>query len=264
MTADGYGGTLTQMSHSHFSIVAVVVALLAWPSRSSAQALDPEIRTITTSGDATVYVVPDEIVIHCGVELFRKELADARSDTETDANRLVEAVLAMGVERKNVQASELSVRIDYDRADNERRVDGYFATRGFSITLRGADKAEKLEQLIATILTNGGNQLDGVEYRTTELRKHRDEARRMAAVAAREKAAALAEVYEMELGLPRQINESGGWAYAGYFGRSYLGGNASQNAVQFNPASDGGEAGGVPLGQIGVRATVGVTFDLVE
>jgi uncharacterized protein YggE len=112
------------------------------------------------------------------------------------------------------------------------------------------------------VLKNGANQLMGFEYRTSELRKHRDEARKMAIKACREKADALAEELGCKVGAPRTINET---SY-GYYGNAYRwGGNnyMMQNSMQ--AAAGGGGDGGesMPLGQIGVHATLTVSFDLI-
>ena len=81
----------------------------------------------------------------------------------------------------------------------------------------------------------------------------------MAIKAAKEKAHDLAAELDCDLGKPRTIGEMA-W---GYWGPGYGGGNRwmSQNSVQYAPGSgEGGET--MPLGQIGIKATVSVTFDL--
>jgi len=106
----------------------------------------------------------------------------------------------------------------------------------------------------------------GFEFRTSELRKYRDQARQMAIKAAKEKAVALAKELDMTVGTPRNISENGVgyWGYTGgWWG--WGGGRGqymSQNSIQQAPAG-GGEGGQtMPLGQIAVRAQISVTFDI--
>ncbi len=84
----------------------------------------------------------------------------------------------------------------------------------------------------------------------------------MAIKACREKAAALAAELDCKVGAPRTISETS----FGYFGNAYRwGGNnyMAQNSVQAAP-DGGGESGEtMPLGQVGVHATVSVSFDLI-
>jgi uncharacterized protein len=124
----------------------------------------------------------------------------------------------------------------------------------YMVTLKDV---KKLEALVDSVLKNGANVLQGVEFRTSELRKHRDQARSMALRAAREKAMALSREVECTIGAPRTISESGATWYG--LGNRY---NFAQNAVQ--DMAGGGEGGEtLPLGQMAVRANVGATFDLI-
>ena len=135
---------------------------------------------------------------------------------------------------------------------------GTLARRSYSITLKDTVLFEKL---IDTALKNGANRLHGFEFKTTDLRKYRDQARKMAIKAAKEKATDLAKELEMNVGKPRTISEGS----IGIFGGRGFGFNSSmnsfQNSAQAMPgAGEDGET--MPLGQIGVHASVSVTFDL--
>jgi len=203
-----------------------------------------------------VYVAPDEVILNVGVETFDADLARAKSENDAAGQRLVAAIRAMGVEEKHIQTAALAVTIQYkDQYHGAfQGIDGYFARRSYAITLK---KTQDFEKLVTTALSNGANQIHGFEFRTTELRKYRDQARSMAIKAAREKAVALAGDLECRVGAPRSINESGGY---GYFG----GWNAmSQNAAQDMGGGMAGEGDTLPLGQIAVRANVQVSFDLI-
>lgn len=215
-------------------------------------------RTISTTGEATVYVVPDEVVVSFGVQTFDANLDKSKSTNDEQSARLLKAIKGLGVEEKHIQTATLSVSIhykDYNRATFG--IEGYQCQRQYAVTLKDT---KLFESLIDTGLKNGANQLMGFEFKTTELRKHRDSARKLAIKAAREKAIALAGDLEMKVGKPRQISESSGGYWGGYFGGNSFA-NASQNVMQVAPGGgEGGET--MPLGQISVRANVSVTFDM--
>ncbi len=157
---------------------------------------------------------------------------------------------------KNIQTDTLDVEIQYKNSNHATHgIEGYFARRQYSVTLKDTKLFEKL---IDTALKNGANRLNGFEFKSTQLRKHRDAARAMAIKAAKEKAIDLARELDMKVGKARTISEAG----IGYYGsRSWMG-NSMQNSAQFAPG--GGSEGGdtMPLGQLAVRASVSVTFDL--
>ena len=231
-------------------------------SQDAAHAIDVS-RTINVNGEAVIYVVPDEAIVRLGIETFDPSLSRAKSANDERGRELVTAVRSAGVEEKNVQADHAEVEIVYPRDGVAAGVAGYRIRRAYAITLKDP---RRLDDLITAALKNGANHLAGYELRTTELRKHRDEARKRAIQAAKEKAEALARELNCDLGAPRSIGEG----YYGWFGtRGSWGGwqGGPSQMTQNVSVSEGGDSGEgntlAPLGQIGVRAQVGVTFDLV-
>ncbi len=231
----------------------MLVALAAGAEEKAA-----DVRSISTSGDAVVYVAPDEVVVNFGVETADPGLEKAKMLNDAAAAKLVSAIKTLGIETKDIQTDNMDIEIRYK--DNNLVVAGYVVRRGYAVTLRDP---KKFEQLTTTAIQAGANRLLGFEYRSTALRKHRDTARRMAIKAAHDKAVDLADALNCQIGAPRSIQEGGG--YAGYWGSRWgWAGNAmAQNTAQVAPGgeSEGGEA--TPLGQIAIRAQVSVTFDLV-
>jgi uncharacterized protein YggE len=109
--------------------------------------------------------------------------------------------------------------------------------------------------------------LYNVDFRTTELRKYRDQARAMAIKAAKEKATALCHELDVKCGKPLSINaqEYGGyygWPGGRWGGRNYGSMmNASQNVAQSNNGGSADSAGEtMSIGQISVSASVSVSF----
>jgi uncharacterized protein YggE len=239
--------------------LAAVASLASAVPAARAEEQSPK-PSVTTNGEATVYVKPDEVVVSFGVETFDPSLDKAKQQNDAASARLVKAVKEVGVEERHLQVDTLTVEVRY--RDNGRPIngiEGFLAHRAYSATLKDV---KLLDKLIDAILKNGANQLGGIEFHTTELRKHRDAARKMAIKAAKEKADALAEALDVHVGGPRTITE--GASYGGYFGgQSWFGNNSAQNAMQSAPAGGGGEGEAtMPLGQIAVRASVSVMFDL--
>jgi uncharacterized protein len=241
-----------------FFSTSMLLLALALPLKAQELPGQAPPRTISTSGEATVYVVPDEVVVNFGVQTFDAGLDKSKSDNDEQSAKLLKAIKALGVEDKQIQTATLAVSIhykDYNRAT--RGIEGYQCQRAYTVTLKDTKLFEKL---VDTALKNGANQLNGFEFKTSELRKYRDQARKMAIKAAKEKAVALAGDLDMNVRKPRTISESSGGYYGGYWGGNSFG-NASQNAMQAVPGGgEGGET--MPLGQIAVRANVSVTFDI--
>lgn len=126
-----------------------------------------------------------------------------------------------------------------------------------------AGRAAASNSLLTEVLRAGANYIHGVDFRTTQLRKHRDDARRQAIQAAREKAADMASALDVSIGAPTNVHEvhSGWWSpYSSWWG-GRGGGMMYQNVMQDRRGAGGTEESLVP-GQISVTATVSVTFEL--
>jgi hypothetical protein len=109
----------------------------------------------------------------------------------------------------------------------------------------------------------GANYLHGVDFRTTELRKHRDKARSLAIKAALEKATDLASDLGRKVGKAHAINESPAWwgsSYGRYWGQRH--GQMSQNVMQQQRGEGPETQETLALGQISVKAQVSVIFEL--
>jgi uncharacterized protein YggE len=122
----------------------------------------------------------------------------------------------------------------------------------------------QFEDLLASALEAGANHVHGIQFRTTELREHRDRARAQAIKAAREKAVALAEELNQEVGEPRTIREehSGWWSWYNAWWGSYWSGPMAQTVIQ-DVRGVPPEAGStIAPGQITVSARVTVSFEL--
>jgi uncharacterized protein YggE len=121
--------------------------------------------------------------------------------------------------------------------------------------------------LISSALASGVNHLLNVDFQTSELKKHREQARELAVKAAQEKAELMAAALGAKLGAPIQINEGqratsyySSWSGSGW-GNLRDNSGPSQNAMQVS----GGDASDViALGKVAVRASVKVSFELAR
>lgn len=247
-------------------------ALIVWcgllvPVAAAAQdspSYDPRPK-ISVSGEAVVYVQPDKIIVSLGIETSDRDIELAKNKNTALLKKAVAAIKECGIEEKAIQTDRLSIEPRY--RDSYRRDDflGYFVQNGFAVTL--TDVA-KVEELITAVLKAGVTHIHGVDFQSTEMRKHRDRAREMALKAAREKAVDMAGVLGQHVGKPLQISEDqsyGGWWYSSGWrggGRDY---GMAQNSMQVVPGGGGGEIGDtLALGKIGIRGRVQVTFELKD
>ena len=246
------------------SIVGVSLVLIftlsAW---TSGQPVSLEPRVITVTGDAEVRVVPDEVVLTLGVETWDKDLHVAKSQNDTIVNKVLDVTADHDIDPQHVQTDYVDIEPRYRHGTyDERDFIGFFVRKTIVITLRDLSK---FEDLLTGTLAVGVNYVHGIQFRTTQLRTHRDQARALAIKAAREKAIALAKELGQEVGEPRTIREdqSGWWCGYGAYWGSRWGGNMAQNVIQ-EVGGTSSLAGTLAPGQISVQARVTVSFELTN
>ncbi|MEJ2551427.1 MAG: SIMPL domain-containing protein [Anaerolineales bacterium] len=234
------------------------------PSRTSTNVETQTPRTITVSGEAEIRVVPDEVQITLGVETWSERLDSAKHENDSRVEAVIDTAKDFGVEPQHIQTDHISIEPTYESYSytSMRIVTGYFVRRTIVVTLRDISV---FDDLLSEVVESGANYVHGIQFRTTELRKHRDDARELAINAAREKAVALAGELDQSIGLPNNIREDqvGWWSWysSGWWGARY-GGTMSQNVIQESTQVSTMSDDGMAPGQISVTARVTVVFEL--
>ena len=242
-----------------------LLVLMSIGVASSLAAVEAEAeRRITVRGSAEIRVVPDEVVLTAGIESFHLDLEDSKVENDRLTTAVIEAAKSNGVAAEHIRTDYLNVEPRFDdRYDKNQELLGYVVRRSVALTLRDVSR---FEDLLSAVLEAGANYVHGVDFRTTELRKHRDEARARAIEAAKEKAEDLAGQLGQSIGKPISIDEGyAGWfsSYGSWWGGRWSGG-AMQNVIQNAPSSSPQTEGPTAPGQISVSATINVTFELVD
>ncbi len=242
-------------------VLLLILALSAWMQDAPSSEAP---RTVTVTGEAEVRVVPDEVILTLGVETWDKNLGRAKEQNDRIVGQVLSLAGEHGVATQHVQTDYVSIDPRYRNGYYEERdFIGYFVRKNIVITLRDLSS---FEPLLSDALEAGVNYVHGVEFRTTELRKYRDEARALAVEAAREKAVALAGGLDEDVGVPLTIREEqAGWwsSYNAWWGSHWANG-MSQNVIQEVGGASVIADSSVAPGQIKVSARVSTTFQLAD
>lgn len=240
-------------------LVAFIFILLILAFTQYASYAD-EIPKITVTGEAVVKVTPDKVTILLGIETWDKDIQKAKQQNNNIVKKIIKAIKNAGVKEKNIQTDHLSIEPRYKSGHSKKDFIGYFVRNTISATLTQPDK---IEMLITGVLTAGVTHIHGITFETTQFKKHRDQARKLALEAAREKGEKMAAVFGKKIGDPIQINEHrqyshyyGGW---GGYGRGQA---MSQNVVQNRGGQADDMTDTIALGKISVKGSVTVVFEL--
>ena len=97
---------------------------------------------IVVSGVGEVRAAPDILAVTIDVETRASTVAAARTANAEAAARLIASLKAEGVDQRDIQTANLSVRAEYDRPDSGNpRVSGYRVTNSLRVLLRDTEKA---------------------------------------------------------------------------------------------------------------------------
>ena len=238
------------------SFTIAFVLLLCACSIGQAQTQPP---AIDVSGSADVKVVPDEVFIVLGVETSDPSLNIAKTKNDDSVRKLLALTKQFQLDPKYVQTDFISIEPWERDLRNGNSQKEYRVRKNIAITLKDV---AKFEELLSRALESGVNHVHGIQFRTTELRKHRDQAREMAIKAAREKAQLLAVQLGRKVGPAVRVSEYGGGWYSAYnwWGQNY--GSNAMSQVSSQAGEAGPSSGTIALGQITVTATVSVSFGL--
>src|SRR5260370_20060509 len=222
-------------------------------------AIEPPLITVT--GQAEVRVPPDEVVFTLGVESVDKDMLAAKKRTDDSVREVLAIAKRNNVKPEDVQTSFISVQPKYNTDDLEytarqsvkREFVGYQVSKTVAVILRDISR---FDALVSDVLKAGVTRLSNVEFRDSQIRKHRDQARAMAIKAAQEKANLLAREIGQSIGPAYSITESGVIPYPAA--------NAVQNRVDTFTGTPSDSESAIAPGSISVTAQVTVSFRLTQ
>lgn len=183
--------------------------------------------TIDVSGSAEIFAIPNEVLVSASIDSRGKTVLEASEQNDKLVQAVREFLKKSGIEDRHIRTEYLTLRPEYPQSQPKYSVQappmnaalppsgdadadplkpiGYSAVRSFSIVIRDVSK---FEPIYKGMLQLGVNRIDGVQFRTSELRKFRDQARLEAVKAAKEKATAMANELGVTLAGVKLVEEN--------------------------------------------------------
>ncbi len=208
-------------------------------------------RSISVSGTAERISTANQIRISVEIRTVDEQLSEAQGKSKKVFDGVIEDIGALGVKAEEVQLKDHEFGKEYVDGPNRQKIwKGFFSTREFLVIL---DQVDQLELIHSKLAENPEIEVSGTRFLRTDDIEIRKELRTEALKAAREKASAMAEVYELTLGKPLKIEEGN---FNGYFL------SISINITR-NTGIDRTQEG-VARGKVSLYVTVKVVFELVN
>lgn len=206
--------------------------------------------SLTVTGSGSAGGAPDLAQVRLGVQTSDEDVVAAFNRSNELTARIVEALLALGVERNDIQTSGLSLYQDrpYDPySDVEDGAIVYWAQNSLSVVLRDVSLVGRA---IGASVQAGANSIDRLSYSISDPRALAARARELAVADARARAEHLAELTGTELGRVLTINELGD------------GFRVRAESLEFAAMADSGGAATVEAGQLSVSVQLQITWEL--
>lgn len=248
------------------SLLAVLMLMLAQGAGSADAQLPPREQTpplVNVVGEAEVRVVPDHVTLFLGIESRDTELSGATKVNDERMNKALALAKEKGIKPADLKTDFVQIEPTYAVSSygDPGQLSGYIVRKSVMITIR---EIERFAEILSAMLGAGINHVHGIEFKTSQLRSSKDQARALALRAAREKAEAMAAELNQKIGPPYSITEQQSWW--GFGGGSWWGRGGTQLMAQNVSAAGGGggagEGAGVAPGELAIKATVNVSFVL--
>ncbi len=149
------------------AVLAIALAAVTLLSGSATQILttsDDNLgsSTLSVTGTAQTTIVPDTLAITFVVQEKASTPSEALAKLSEKANRVVSAVLGLGISSEDVKTTSVDISPEYIYPDKEPpRIIGYVATYSIEVrTKRVADAGS----LIETAVNSGADQVSGLYF----------------------------------------------------------------------------------------------------
>jgi len=153
---------------------------------TTAFAAETKSPTLSVNGEGIVEAAPDRAAISIGVVTQDKDAARAQSANAKAAQDVINSIVALGVERKNINTSDYSFRPTYRQEANRQSIlSGYEVRNTVHVML---DDLELVGKVIDTALNHGANNIDSLDFGIKNRKKLQDEALLLAIRDARQRA----------------------------------------------------------------------------
>lgn len=186
-----------------------------------------DINSVTTSksdafsvtGEGKVDAKPDSATVRLGVVARAATSEQAKTALNTNINKVIDAVKALGVDEKDIKTENFNIYPEYDQVrplpaeapvSDQNRISGYTANTNISVAVETADLANKI---VDAGVIAGANQVGGVDFQVKDKTEALNKAREMAVADAKKKAEDAARIAGFKLGKIINYSEGGGGGY---------------------------------------------------
>lgn len=229
------------------SLVAIGALLAACQGAPVASASGAAFqRSITATAQGVVYLVPDMARIFIGVHSQAASVTDALTDNNAKAQAVADALVALGVDPKDIQTSSFSIYPQQQYGPNGEIVGTtiYNVDNTVNVTVR---ELTKLGEMLDSVVSQGANSINGIEFSLQNKEEALKNARKLAIENAKVQAAEIAEAAGVTLGSIITVN---------------INSLNTSTPMYDRVAAQGGSEVPISAGQLAITVEASVTYEI--
>ena len=179
---------------------------------SAAPASEERVPTLSVNGEGIVEATPDRATISIGVVSQDKDATQVQAANAKAAQNIINSIVGLGIERKNIRTGDYNFRPSYRQEDNRRHeINGYVVSNTVNVTV---DNLDLVGKIIDAALANGANNINSLDFGFKNQKALEDQALTFAIKDARRKAELVARELGKSIVSVQEVNINGG----GFFG----------------------------------------------
>jgi uncharacterized protein len=151
---------------------------------------------IKVRGEGEIAVQPDTATVNLGVVTESKELIEGQKQNSMDANKVIDSLIRLGIDRNQIQTFDYRIESDYDYDQGKQIFRGYKITHILQVKIEDLNIIGKV---VDTAVENGANYVANVQFTTRYKESYYQQALTMALNNASNKAKTIANTLRVTL-----------------------------------------------------------------
>ncbi|MDF2859209.1 MAG: hypothetical protein K0Q87_5060 [Neobacillus sp.] len=151
---------------------------------------------LIVTGEGEIAVQPDTASVNFGVITEDKELIPAQQQNSITGTQLINALVAIGIDKNNIKTFDYRIESDYDYDQGKQIFRGYKVTHILQVNI---DDLSIVGSVVDTAVQNGANYVANVQFTAKSKESYYHHALSLALTNAGEKAKTIANTINVSL-----------------------------------------------------------------
>jgi uncharacterized protein len=118
---------------------------------------------IKVRGEGEIAVQPDSASVNLGVVTESKELIEGQKQNSMAANKVIDSLIRLGIDRNQIQTFDYRIESDYDYDQGKQIFRGYKITHILQVKI---EDLSIIGKVVDTAVQNGANYVANVQFTT--------------------------------------------------------------------------------------------------